>query len=810
MNKVDSQTQLKPPLNMNIGLPPKSPGGIGNKSARNPRIKRNSSPQSTGNPFQHPVNSEQTIHFTQRNMYQGTPPTDDISSIPSGKQTPDFRNISSRNQGIRKQSLTVGQSLLESPNNPDQLNQNYYTQPFGSQEDAYSKVFSPQTMDKRFPKLKPINVCKKVSKKQLLKQISKQLSQDQNFVFQSVDGSLNSIAGQTIKNTQQSFYDYNQSSMLQNSQSQKNLPTQLISEEQNFQPQSSFREKVNSPPLFNPSEKDLSEIVREAQNIAKKSGSAVGSKDSIAVSTAMIDQDIPNNMNMPKSQGRNPMNQSQKNPNLTKSQSQPNGVNYLQDPNAQAQQTNGQGQGQNNNFEFKLFMRHNYIRDNNNENQVQMETYIKSSGTYNKMKRKNQISILDSVNYDSNTSRQQQTDHYGLNGSRTARQNEFSLPKIDKNNSHLKNSINGSEDIQQQNPKQKVSVQGAQNLKQIIQQQKLKGQEQIIKDQAKLVAHQQQQQLQLGEQNENLKKTNKFRARYLTKKTDSHYYNPSMLQQSNIQDQNLTNAQIYLQGVQQQQQQVFQDYQQQQDDKQLNKDIDQLINQQMIKQQQMQYQQKQYQELKEALLQSDKNLQQQIPQSYMRSSKNQQPEKQSQSPPSYRYQQQPQQNQQFQTVGTKVPYKRKIVRGTNDQIDLNRDYQTMQNPQQNMAKYDQNDVAFIDAQFQQDDQLSQEFFNSTASKTNKRKIEKMIIESRTIEELANSTNGTTSQLYHLQSIQQASQSQPNKAIEVDEAYSQMPMAKPLYKVMSSQVMRNAIIHEDDAESVLSSRMASRK
>jgi len=38
----------------------------------------------------------------------------------------------------------------------------------------------------------------------------------------------------------------------------------------------------------------------------------------------------------------------------------------------------------------------------------------------------------------------------------------------------------------------------------------------------------------------------------------------------------------------------------------------------------------------------------------------------------------------------------------------------------------------------------------------------------------------------------------------------MPMAKPLYKVMSSQVMRNAIIHEDDAESVLSSRMASRK
>ena len=49
-----------------------------------------------------------------------------------------------------------------------------------------------------------------------------------------------------------------------------------------------------------------------------------------------------------------------------------------------------------------------------------------------------------------------------------------------------------------------------------------------------------------------------------------------------------------------------------------------------------------------------------------------------------------------------------------------------------------------------------------------------------------------------------------KAIEVDDAYSEKGMSKPLFNVMSQQVLRNAIIHEDDAESCLSSRMASRQ
>ena len=71
-------------------------------------------------------------------------------------------------------------------------------------------------------------------------------------------------------------------------------------------------------------------------------------------------------------------------------------------------------------------MRHNYIRDSNDQ-QVSLETIIKRTETFNKTKRKNQISILDSVNYDSATNQRNNSEN-----NRSSQQKEFSLPKISK------------------------------------------------------------------------------------------------------------------------------------------------------------------------------------------------------------------------------------------------------------------------------------------------------------------------------------------------------------------------------------------
>eukprot|EP00347_Sterkiella_histriomuscorum_P020160 403338876 len=982
--------------------------GMGNQPTRLPsKQKRNSSPQSILNdPFMQsaflihesmklahlqqnqnfamqPYNSNSTIQITQRNNYQPNPNNEDISPIPSGRETPDFRSTQSRNQIYRKNQVVPRASrsmsrqnlkVQESPSlgnnqnkafNAQQLFSPQSTGNFGSTLDGseikIQQLFSPQSIntqnihnifgvgDRKFPKLKPINVSKKISRQSLLKKLQKQLNgsdTQSNIVMQSIEGSL--LGGSKIINDfnikqqgnenqdQQQNQNhintqkYQENPVLinplsrQSMRSTKNQNSQQYSQAENIYKKMKDSQIYAQPIHQNKQNQQISNE-KDQENIRKRNKQYQDQnvyQDYVKMYQSTLQPtrhqkmtETPNQINQDQNQTQNTKNiqmhskksgsaiqkqetdhqakkeiqnlqKSNQQKRLTKSQSQCNNANNnevfsdrygIRNQNLdQEQEFNHENNDKN--YEFKLYLRHNYVRDKD-ENKMKMETFIKSSSTQNKVKSRNQISILDSVNYENTsqtngnfTARQKQNEkhQFATNGSQSARlqpnlsqQNQtqsFQLPKIERNQSRQKfpshtsnnSGFNAEEELSPRSTNQNTTN-TQQQLKRIIKQQE------EIAQLSRNIMNKQQKTLQ--PQSENLQKVNSFRANYLAKVSEQKHLTPNFSEKQEFQsDKPLKSS------------------------RNLNFDPLQVTpNQVNIGYQTERYTHHEVSEPKIDVRQRVHNLRVVKPQQIGQNSNYRDIlDKQPTSPPSLRYDTssnnnqeqsrhlnfQPQQNLQIQQVIQPQSLQSTQINSKVQPHLAQKHAQLLQSQNGNLIEEeesreedDQDEVAFIEDKQNKLNSKNLELFNKIqVQMTNKRRIDKIDAENTQIQENS-SAQATSQQLQFLQQIQnsnnnrqnqpqltsnnykksnqniqihdkirnkQPSQTRPQqhqttqkqaninnrassqKAIEVDEAYSSTPMSQPLYKVMSSQVMRNAVIHEDDEESVLSSRLPSRQ